>query len=54
MQRNTKTITGKRKIRDEIQNEDEDEETNGNFNSEHNFVCELDQLSLSEDDQKSE
>ena len=52
--RQQKTKTGKRKIRDETQDEDEDEETNGNFNSEHNFVCELDQLSLSEDDQKSE
>jgi hypothetical protein len=49
-----RTINGKRKIRDETQEEYEEEETNGNFNSKDNFVCELDQLSLSEDDQKSE
>ena len=48
------TINGRRKIRDKTQEEYEEEETNRNFNSEHNFVCELDQLSLSEDDQKSE
>jgi hypothetical protein len=52
--RQQRTINGKRKIRDETQEEYEEEETNGNFNSDDNFVCELDQLSLSEDDQKSE
>ena len=52
--RQQRTTNGKRKIRDETQEQFEEEETNGNFNSEDNFVCKLDQLSLSEDDQKSE
>jgi hypothetical protein len=52
--RQQKTTTGKRKTRDETPEENEDEETNGNFNSQDNFVCELDQLSISEDDQQSE
>ena len=49
-----KTTSGKRKVHDETQDEYEDEETNGNFNSEHNFVCELDQLSISDDDENCE
>ena len=49
-----KTTSGKRKVRDETQDEYENEETNGNFNSEHNFVCELDQLSISDDDENCE
>jgi hypothetical protein len=52
--RQQKTTIGKRKIRDETQREYEQEETNSNFNSEDNFVCEIDQLSISEDDENCE
>jgi hypothetical protein len=53
-QQQQRTTNGKRKIRDETQEEYENEEPNGNFNSEHNFVCEIDQLSISEDDENCE
>jgi len=53
-QRQQRTTNGKRKIRDETQEEYENEEPNGNFNSEHNFICEIDQLSISEGDENFE
>jgi hypothetical protein len=46
-----RTTNEKRKICDETQEEYENEGANGNFNLEHNLVCEIDQLSISEDDE---
>ena len=43
------TTIGKRKIRDKAEENFDEEDSNGNFNSEDTFVCELDQLSISED-----
>ena len=44
------TTLRKRKICDKTQENFDNEDTNGNFNSEDTFVCELDQLSISEGD----
>ena len=48
------TTIGKRKIRDKTQENFDEEDTNGNFNSEDTFICELDQLSISEDNENCE
>ena len=48
------TTIGKRKIGDKTQENFDEEDTNGNFNSEDTFVCEIDQLSISEGDDNCE
>ena len=48
------TTIGKRKIRDKAEENFDEEDPNGNFNSEDTFVCELDQLSISEDNDNCE
>jgi hypothetical protein len=49
-----KTTIGKRKIRDKTQENFDEEDTSANYNSEDTFVCEIDQLSISEGDDNCE